>query len=81
MSLALFHLDTEKMHPEILNLAICQRYCGNLWSTLRCMQVHPGVPSLLGCDMELPRKLYPEKMARKTLQTSPEIARRATVAV
>lgn len=42
------------------------------------MQVHPGVPSLLGCDMDLPRKLYPDKITRKTLQTSPEVARRAT---
>jgi hypothetical protein len=45
------------------------------------VQVHPGVPSLLGCDMDLPRKLYPEKVSRKTLQTKPEVARRATVAV
>lgn len=40
------------------------------------VQVHPGLPSLLGCEMDLPKNYYPEKVCRKTLRERPEAARR-----
>eukprot|EP01025_Chloroclados_australasicus_P052470 TRINITY_DN6119_c0_g1_i2.p2 TRINITY_DN6119_c0_g1~~TRINITY_DN6119_c0_g1_i2.p2 ORF type:complete len:111 (+),score=5.64 TRINITY_DN6119_c0_g1_i2:207-539(+) len=40
------------------------------------VQAHPGVPSLLGCDMGLPKNVYPDKVSIKSLRNDPSLARR-----
>eukprot|EP00892_Ulva_mutabilis_P002744 jgi/Ulvmu1/12470/UM009_0122.1 len=47
-----------------------------VWENGAAVQVHPGLPSLLGCEMDLPKNYYPEKVGRKTLRERPEAARR-----
>ena len=39
------------------------------------VQVHPGMPSMLGCDLGLPKRRYPEKLNARDLRANPELAR------